>query len=274
MVKVYFFLKGGKTKANGEDPIFCKVTLGSKSFDLSTAKSISKERWDATMRLNVKLRSEKEKHTKQALEALQLKIEKCYYELSLLQEHVSLIDLRNKITGKEVTQNSTNLLLEVFKKHNEHFEKLVKSNERSAASLQKYKRSHDLVQNFLKAKYGLEDIEVEKVSSSMIYNLESYMKFESVFKDKVGIDNNSVVKYFSNFKSMCNYGIKMELIDKNPFVRYDGKVRVKEAVFLTQEELNGIEKLTLKTPRLERVRDIFLFSCYTGYAPIDACKLT
>jgi len=25
---------------------------------------------------------------------------------------------------------------------------------------------------------------------------------------------------------------------------------------------------------LERVKDVFLFSCYTGYAPVDACNLT
>jgi hypothetical protein len=105
MVKVYFLLKHGKTKANGEDPIFCRVSLGNESFSLSTSKSISRERWEATMRLNVKLRSEKEKYTKQALEALQLKIEKSYYELSLLNEHVSLMDLRNKITGKKVRGN-------------------------------------------------------------------------------------------------------------------------------------------------------------------------
>ncbi|MBR9847303.1 MAG: tyrosine-type recombinase/integrase, partial [Algicola sp.] len=68
--------------------------------------------------------------------------------------------------------------------------------------------------------------------------------------------------------------IKLELIDKNPFSKYDGKLKVKEAVYLTQDELNRIEKKSFRAERLERVKDIFLFSCYTGYAPVDAQRLT
>tara|TARA_R110001592_G_scaffold346470_2_gene639100 strand:- start:3589 stop:4140 length:552 start_codon:yes stop_codon:yes gene_type:complete len=51
-------------------------------------------------------------------------------------------------------------------------------------------------------------------------------------------------------------------------------LQVKDATYLTQEELNKIEQRVFKTERLEKVKDIFLFSCYTGYAPIDAESLT
>jgi integrase len=66
----------------------------------------------------------------------------------------------------------------------------------------------------------------------------------------------------------------MDLIDKNPFNKYDGKISVTDATFLTTEELHRIEQKTFSIDRLEKVKDIFLFSCYTGYAPVDACKLT
>ena len=66
----------------------------------------------------------------------------------------------------------------------------------------------------------------------------------------------------------------MEIIEKNPFNSYSGKIKVTDATFLTQEELERIENKTFSVDRLERVKDIFLFSCYTGYAPVDACKLT
>jgi integrase len=66
----------------------------------------------------------------------------------------------------------------------------------------------------------------------------------------------------------------MEIIEKNPFNSYSGKIKVTEATFLTQEELERIENKTFSVDRLERVKDIFLFSCYTGYAPIDALQLT
>jgi len=66
----------------------------------------------------------------------------------------------------------------------------------------------------------------------------------------------------------------MELIEKNPFNIYSGKIKVIDATYLTADELVRIEDKTFSIERLERVKDIFLFSCYTGYAPVDALKLT
>jgi integrase len=120
----------------------------------------------------------------------------------------------------------------------------------------------------------MDNIAAESITGAFIHKLESFLKYESEFKGKVGIKNNSVVKYFKNFKTVCNFAIKLELLSKNPFDKYDGKLQIKDAVFLTQEELNKIEMKTFTTERLEKVKDKFLFSCYTGYAPIDAENLT
>jgi integrase len=272
MIKVLFFIKNSKVKLTGEAPIYAKLTLENETTVVSTGKNISLERWENTNKLRLNLRSEKEKVLKQSLELFQLKIEQIYFTLLKSNPDFSLNDVKNILKGNDL--GSKTFLLDIFKKHNEDFRRKVLINEKSKASLQKYNRSKDLIGAFLRKKYGKDDIEIEKVNNAFIYNLESYLKYESQYKGIVGIKNNSVVKYFKNFKTVCNYGIKMELIDKNPFANYDGKLKVTEAVFLSQEELNKIENLNLTNTRLDRVRDIFLFSCYTGYAPVDACKLT
>jgi site-specific recombinase XerD len=99
-----------------------------------------------------------------------------------------------------------------------------------------------LIQAFLKKQYNKDNISPKAVNGPFIYNLEAYLKYDSKYRDKVGIQNNSLVKYFKTFKTVCNYAIKLELITKNPFNKYDGKLKVKEAVFLTQDELNRIEE--------------------------------
>lgn len=43
--------------------------------------------------------------------------------------------------------------------------------------------------------------------------------------------------------------------------------------FLTPEEIKAIVKVKLAVPRLDRVRDIFLFSCFTGLTFYDVDKL-
>lgn len=90
-------------------------------------------------------------------------------------------------------------LLDIFEKHNNEFAKKVKSEERSSASLQKYKRLADLIKNFIRKTYNVNNINIEKINSSFIYNLETYLKFESEFKGVIGIKNNSLVKYYYYF---------------------------------------------------------------------------
>jgi site-specific recombinase XerD len=272
MIKVIFFIKKTKVKLSGECPIYARVILDNKNVSISTGKNISIERWDASNRLRNAVKTEKEKVLKQSLDLFLLKVERTYNDLIRMDDGVSLEELKNIITGNK--KSDVVYLLTIFDKHNEDFRKRVNADERSAASLQKYMRSKDLIKAFLKKKYNLSDIDVKKVNGAFIYNLESYLKYESEYKGVVGIKNNSVVKYFKNFKTVCNYGIKLELLDKNPFNNYDGKLKITEATFLTQDELNTIENTTFKMERLEKVKDIFLFSCYTGYAPVDACKLT
>lgn len=273
MIKIIFYIKSAKVKLNGESPIFAKITLRNQSITLSTGKSITQQRWISTKKLRNVLKLDKEKVMKHGLELLHLQIERKFNELSKLDPEVSLNTLKTEIIGKSTTKVS-NQLLDIFDKHNIDFKRKVKVGERTKASLQKYLRSKDLLQAFIKKNYRLDNIAIDKVNSAFIYNLESFLKYESTYKGKVGIKNNSVVKYFKNFKTVCNYGIKMELIEKNPFAFYSGKLNIKDATFLSQEELNQIESKIFTIDRLEKVKDIFLFSCYTGYAPIDASSLT
>lgn len=52
--------------------------------------------------------------------------------------------------------------------------------------------------------------------------------------------------------------VRMDLILKNPFDAYDGKLSVKDAIFLTKTELNPIEEKPIFNDRLQKVRDFFV----------------
>jgi integrase len=273
MVKTIIYIKKDKARSNGDCPIYIKVVFNRKSTTISTGKYISEERWKQSDNLRKLLRRDKEKTLKEFLDLFLLNIEKIHNQIERFQEDITIEEFKNRILGKQITETSPSLL-KIIDEHNLYFSKLVKIGERSKASLQKYKRVMELIKIFNNKTYGSNDVLIDKINSAYIYNLESYLKFESDYKGKTGIKNNSVVKYFKNLKTICNYAIRMELIDKNPFNTYNGKIKVEEAIFLTQEELESIENKTFKIDRLERVKDIFLFSCYTGYAPVDAIKLT
>lgn len=273
MVKTMIYIKKDKTRLNGECPIYIKILLNKKTTTVSTGKYLSEKRWIETNGLRLALRSQKEKVIKESLNLFILKIEKLYNQIEKFGNTLNIKEFKDKLLDKEPIEVKPNIM-EIMTTHNSHFSKLVNIGERSPASFQKYERAKELVRNFNLKTYGTETALIEDINSAYIYNLESFLKFESEFKGVIGIKNNSVVKYMNNLKTMFNYGIKMELIDKNPFNLYSGKIKEIEAVFLTEAELERIENKIFSLDRLDRVKDIFLFSCYTGYAPVDVMKLT
>lgn len=274
MLKVIFYLKSEKADKNGECSIFARITYKTNRVSLSTGKTISKERWIYTNNLRNLLRLEKEKILKNYLELYRLNVEKKFNHLFNIDPEVSLEMLKAELTGKSKILTSKTTINDAMQRHNKFFKRKVDAGERSAASLQKYKRSGELLTAFMKKHYTVEDMPVSEISNSFVYNLEEYLKYESSFKGQVGIKNNSVVKYMKMYKTACNYCIRMDLFARNPFDAYDGKLSVKDAVFLTQHELKLIEEKPIFMERLQKVRDIFLFCCYTGYAPVDALNLT
>ena len=275
MLKVFFYQKSDRVNKNGESPIYARLSYNDKQISMSTGQAISKERWFSTNNLRNQLKIEKEIVIKNLLDLFQLNAAKKFTELFRIYPEVNLQLLKAELTGKvKIDQPEGPTIIEIMDTYILFFNKRVKSGERATASLQKYKRAKDLLLNFITVTYKKEDMPASELSSSFVFKLEQFLKYESSFKDRTGIKNNSVVKYMKMYKTACNYAIKMDLIIKNPFNIYDGRLSVKDAVFLTQQELNTIENKIFSTPRLEKVKDIFLFSCYTGYAPVDALELT
>ena len=160
MLKINFFIKSGKTNLKGLTPIFAKIILDNNYITLSTGKSIAIERWNSSNKLRNALKLDSEKVLKQSLDLFENKIEKIYLENNKLNADFSLEILKENIKGKK--KDETIYLLKIFDKHNEDFKKKVLNSERASASLQKYMRSRDLIELFLKKKYGISDIDVKK----------------------------------------------------------------------------------------------------------------
>jgi integrase len=76
------------------------------------------------------------------------------------------------------------------------------------------------------------------------------------------------------FKRFTNVALTYGWLERNPFAGYTIKTREKERGYLTQDEIEAISAKNITIPRIEQVRDIFIFSCYTGLAYADVKKLT
>ena len=75
-------------------------------------------------------------------------------------------------------------------------------------------------------------------------------------------------------KKVANIAVTHDWLDKNPFQNFRCTTREVRREFLTPEELQLLAEKPFAMRRLAEVRDIFIFSCYTGYAYSDVLKLT
>jgi site-specific recombinase XerD len=85
---------------------------------------------------------------------------------------------------------------------------------------------------------------------------------------------NTTAKYMQFFKHIIIEAMKFGWIQKNPFVDYHIRVTNPDRGYLTQDEVETLMKQKFSTERLERVRDVFVFCCFTGLSYIDVKNLT
>ena len=87
------------------------------------------------------------------------------------------------------------------------------------------------------------------------------------------MSHDTVMKHIQRLRKMVTLAYHLEWLDKDPFRRWKMTFEKKERDFLTVNDLCNIETYEFPIERLERVRDLFLFSCYTGMCYADIRNL-
>jgi site-specific recombinase XerD len=178
---------------------------------------------------------------------------------------LTIDSIKNKWFG--IVTERPRMLLEIFEHHNRQMKELI-GQEFSPLTFERYTTSKKHTHDFMKWKYNVDDMNIKDLNYEFITDYEFWLK--SVRK----CDHNTTMKYLSNFKKIVNICLKNGWLPKNPFFGYKMTKREVERPFLTHEELTAISIKTFLAPRINQVRDIFLFSCYTGLAYADVKKLS
>ena len=173
-------------------------------------------------------------------------------------------NVKNELMG--IDENKR-MLIPIFQDHNNRIKELV-GKEYALGTLERYKTSLSHTVEFLKWKYKVSDIEINKIDHALITDYEFWLRSIR------NCANNTAVKYIKNFNKIIKICLVNDWLDKNPFANYKSKVKEVERVYLSEVEIQNIINKDFKTERLSLVRDIFLFSCFTGLAYVDVKNLT
>jgi integrase len=102
---------------------------------------------------------------------------------------------------------------------------------------------------------------------------DNFLRGYKLSRNKKRIGNNTIIKHIQRLRKMVTMAFHMEWIDRDPFVKYKPTFIKKEREFLSKEELESIENYSTDIERLDLVKDLFIFSSYTGIAYVDIMKL-
>lgn len=259
---LFFFLKKPKNEKGNARYVYLKITVDGKSTDVATKRKWDNRKWNNAK--GAPSGTNQESATLAAyLTALTVSIYKARTTLMQEDKVITADALKAVLTGQEEERHT---ILGAFKLHNEQMKALI-GTEFAKSTLTRYKTAHDHTENFIKWKYGKDDLDVKELDYEFVSQFDFWLKTERRCK------KNAALKYIGNLKKIVLECIKKGWIKGDPFANFKGKRSEVVRVALTKEELQALTDKVFEIERLNHVRDIFLFSCYTGLAYVDVYRL-
>lgn len=264
-LKILTWLYKSKSNSKGEAPIFIRLTLDGKKTEISTGKFIPLKIWDSSNGMVLG----KDKIAKQINEEIQnikSKIQRIHSQFEMAEQAYTLDTIKNKLLGKSDSQQKS--LMQIFAHHNKQYSQRV-GKEHSAGTMRHYQVAERKLHAFLKSEYKRTDILLSELDHRFVANFDFYLK------TKDNCQNNTAIGHIKKLKKVVSECVANGWIERNPFANFKCKSTEGTREYLIDEEINLLASKDLsRIPRLEVVRDLFLFGVYTGLSYSDIEKLT
>jgi len=261
---INFIGKKSRTTRHHLLPIYLRITIEKRRFEVATHRHVEPYLWSASGG-KVKGKSESAFETNMALDEIKKKVYD-YKELILSQNRELTVNaLREKWFGED--QNNRTLL-SVIRASVMDLEKLVVKGFYRKSTLVKYRTTEKHLLEYVRWRNNGCDILLNDLSYEFADSFQYYLQAEK------GLSINSSGKMIKNLKKVIRDCVDKNLMERDPFWNYKVKHIDPKIPFLTTEELKVLQAKEITIKRLDTIRDIFIFACYTGFAYIDVATLT
>lgn len=259
---VLFFLKRSKKLRNGLVPVYARITVNGERTQFSCQIEVEESQWDSSNGC-VKGNTKAAKNINEQLEIIRMNIRQHKVALEEKGEIISSTSLHDHYKGLD---NDRKMVLELFKEHNEKLLPLIGKGY-SNETLKRFETCYRHVQNFIKAKYKKNDMDVNDITPRFVSDFEYYFRAER------NCNNNTSLKYIKNFKKIIKNALANGWMKKDPFANIRFKWESTNMAFLNEEEFERLRAAKFKNARLQTIKDIYLFCCFTGLAFVDVQHL-
>ncbi|MEY8019284.1 site-specific integrase [Muriicola sp. SD30] len=261
-MNILFYPKKSERNDDGMVMLYARITINGKRAEFSLGRRVDEQRWESR---GGKLRgtTAEVSNFNRFLDNVRNRLYDIYDTLLKEKEDISASIIKNIYLGKAGNEY---MILEIFQEHNDEIEKLIGKGF-TKGTLQRYKAAYKHVSAYIQQNYHRNDIPVRRVDHKFITGLEFFLKSQR------NCEHNTAIKYVVNFKKIMRIALANEWITKDPFFHWKASWKTKEKQYLTQTELDILKEKKSFLPRLDLVRDIFVFCCYTGLAYSDVKQL-
>ena len=257
-MKVNFVVRRTKKKVDGTVPIEMTISVKGQRRYLATGREVKLSSFSPKKQI---VKGDKELN--EFLKTLKARVYSL--ETTLLSKGITvtldtILDLyRNGEEEKTIT------FLQVFDAHIEKIDKKVKQKLVTNTTLAKYEVTRGYIVRFIKTELKKDDVLIKDVSPGFVESLFIYLlKF---------MQHNTAIQKMKQVKSVMRFAVEESYIKVSPF-KLVLKKEKKDVIPLTIEEVNTIWKKNIEIARLAKIRDLFVFECYTGLAFSDLASLT
>ena len=264
-IRILFLLNRVRLNQQNKCPIKCRITYNSKRKLFSTGLFINPDNWFSKQQ-KAKPPAPDNDIINAELSLISQKINGAFLFLKVSSVKFDVEDIYLRYKGENINVEKT--LIEVFNMHNDKMFKLV-GREYTMATYYKFNEAKTHVKNFLVFKYNKSDILLTKITLKFLDDFDYYLKSELNHKQI------TINKLIQRLRKIIKLALAEGYINKDPFILYRPKKYKVDLVYLTVEELKSLEEHDFSyNERLQRIRDCFVFCCYTGlaYAEMAALK--
>lgn len=263
LFSILFFPKRGRSTQEEYAIMYTRITYKGKRAEFSTSRRIKLQNWNSKSG-RAKGTSEEARSINRFLDTIRAALYDIHDRLIREDRPISATEIRDIHIGKGKKHY---MLVEIFQDHNDQMKSLIGKGF-TKGTLQRYNACKQHIEDYLTFRGDAKDIPVEEVDHKFIIGFDHYLRSE---KDCA---HNTAQKYIVNFKKIIRIAHANQWIEKDPFFHWKGNWKSSERGFLTDIELQEMAGHEFDIPRLDLVRDTFVFCCYTGLAFADVKKLS
>ena len=259
---ILFYINRTKIRKDGTCQLLCKVSIDAEWEQIGTKVSVNPSIWNPE-KGRADGRSENAVVVNRAIDELTKEITGHYNNIKNSLGFITAELVKNAVMG--IGQKPLTLLA-LFREHNEEFEKRI-GLDRIKETHDSYLRSYKHLAAFIKEKKGVEDVTLRSLDKVF------YDDFELFLCKDCGMKPKTVHEHLYRLKKMTRRAVSQGTLRRDPYCRLHPELPRRKSRHMKLEDLKKLMETPVEKPQLQFVRDMFIFSTFTGLAYADFKRL-